>query len=65
MNFLKSAVRELVEAIGFFEKSDLLVHELREKMENILRRQILKFHIETVVKEADKELQNTTKKSGA
>lgn len=65
MNFLKSAVRELVEAIDIFEKSDLLVHELREKMENILRRQILKFHIETVVKEADKELQNTTKKSGA
>lgn len=65
MNFVKSAVRELVEAIDIFEKSDLLVHELREKMENVLRRQILKFHIETVVKEADEELQNTTKKRGA
>ena len=64
MNFIYSATREIDEAIDHFEKRETLVFDTREKMEKILRSSILKFHMETAVKELDDE-GNVVKKTGA
>ena len=59
-----SAIRELIEGIDHFEQRSLLAHEVRQKMEKILRSQVLKFHNENGVKTADDELLHSTKKYG-
>ena len=64
MNFVYSATREIDEAIDHFEKRATLICDSHEKMEKILRSSILKFHMETVVKELDDD-GNTRKKTGA
>lgn len=61
MTCMYSATREIDEAIDHFEKRATLIFDSREKMEKILRRNILKFHMETVVKELD-DLGDTRKK---
>ena len=65
MKFVIASARELIEGIDFFEKRAPLLHNAREKMETILRSQILKLHDETAVKEVD-DIQEETirKKSG-
>ena len=65
MNFIQAAIRELIEAIDYFEQRTFLLHEARRKMETLLRLQILKIHIEPAVKEADEDMETTRAKSGA
>ena len=64
VNFLLAATWDLVQAIDFFEQRRELLHKSRAKMEEILRTQILKFHDETVVRVADEECNNASKKTG-
>ena len=64
VKFLLAATRELVLAIDFFEQRTELLHKSRAKMEEVLQKQILKFHDESAVKVADKELNYVSKKTG-
>ena len=62
MKFVIASARELIEGIDFFEKRAPLLHNAREKMETILRSQILKLHDETAVKEVDDIQEETIRK---
>ena len=64
-SFIQAAIRELIEAIDYFEMRDVLLHEIRRKMEELLRNQIQKFHNEFAVKKADDNIEHAYKKSGA
>ena len=64
LKFLLSATKELIDGIDFFEKRTELLHSSRNKMEDILRRQILKFHEDPAVKNLDEEENTSSKKSG-
>ena len=67
MTFLKmkcvyGGIRELVAGIDYFEKRDSLAHEIRSKMESLLRSQILKFHNETAVIEVENDMMISIRK---
>ena len=64
LKFLLSATQELIAGIDFFEKRTELLHSARSKMEDLLRRQILKFHDDPAVKNLDEEENTASKKSG-
>ena len=64
VKFLLAGTRELVLAIDFFEQRTELLHKCRAKMEEVLKKQILKFHDESAVKVADAELNYMSKKTG-
>ena len=65
IKFVYGGIRELIEGIDYFEKRDSLVHEIRSKMESLLRSQILKFHNETAVNEVENDMISIRKKTGA
>ena len=66
MKFVYGGIRELVEGIGYFEMRNSLAHEIRSKMESLLRSHILKFHIETAFNEVENDMMiNIHKKTGA
>ena len=65
IKFVYGGIRELVEGIYYFEKRDSLAHEIRSKMESLLRSQFLKFHNETAVNEVGNDLISIHKKTGA
>ena len=64
LRFINASIRELIEAIDFFEMRSGQVHTIRKKMEELLRNQILKFHSDNAVTEADIDLETVVKKSG-
>ena len=64
MNFIQAAIRELIEAIDYFEQRSFLLHEARRKIENLLRSQILKIHCEPAVKEVDDDLETVKNRTG-
>ena len=56
IKFVYGGIGELIEGIDYFEKRDSLAHEIRSKMESLLRSQILKFHNETAVNEVENDM---------
>ena len=65
IKFVYGGIRELIEGIDYFEKRDSLAHEIRSKMESLLRSQILKFHNETAVNEVENDMISIRKKTVA
>ena len=55
---------ELNEAIDYFEQQECHVHEIRAKLEDILRSQLSKFHDKQTIKTIDEE-ENVSKTKGA
>ena len=62
IKFVYGGIRELIEGIDYFEKRDSVAHEIRSKMESLLRSQILKFHNETAVNEVENDMISICKK---
>ena len=50
IHFIHASIRDVIEAIDYFERRSFLLHAARGKMEDLLRKNILKFHQETSVK---------------
>ena len=63
LEFIMAATRDLNEAINYFEERTNKIHKARDKMEEVLRCQLLKFLKTRVVNKLD-ELDNVMKKSG-
>ena len=64
INFLDSTLKDLVEGIDFLEKRTELLHVARNKLETLIRNQILKFHDDPAVKNIDEEGNTASKKEG-
>ena len=50
LSFLDATLKDLVEGIDFLEKRTELIHVSRNKLEKLIRSQILKFHDDPAVK---------------
>ena len=64
INFLDSTLKDLVEGLDFLEKRTELLHVARNKLETLIRNQILKFHDDPAVKNIDEEGNTASKKEG-
>ena len=49
LNFIMAATKDLVDAIDYFETRENKIHLMRTKMESVLRTQLLKFLMKSVV----------------
>ena len=63
LEFIMASTKELNEAINFFEGRTNKIHIVREKMESVLRTQLLKFMKPGVVNNTDDDM-NVVKKTG-